>query len=103
MFSSIDIEKNCRSSKQSFWLYFTLSKISLIRRVVVLAEKLTSENNFIFSEHTVSTTAIIHFFTKSPSVNGLLSFAIDCATLVASKSNIFQLNGLPLKYRNLLF
>ena len=45
------------------------------------AEKLTPENSFIFSEHTVSTTAIIHFFTKSPSVNGLLSFAVNCATL----------------------
>ena len=79
--SSIAIEKNCRSSKQSFWLYFTFSEIFLIRRVMVRAEKLKPKNNFIFSEHTVLTTAIVHFFTKSPTVNGLLFFAIDFATL----------------------
>ena len=63
---------------------------------MVRAEKLKPENNFIFSEHTVSATAIIHFFTKSPSVNGRLLqlIVLPCS----SKSNIFQFSDLPLKY-----
>ena len=47
---------------------------------MVCAEKLKPENNFVFSEHTVLTTAITHFFTKSPLVNGFLSFSLDRAT-----------------------
>ena len=47
---------------------------------MVCAEKLKSENNFIFSEHTDLTRAIIDFFTKSPLVNGFLSFAINFAS-----------------------
>ena len=72
------------------WLqqYFTFSEISLIRPVMVFAKKLISENSFIFSKHTVSTT-VFH----------LLLLIV----LLASKSNIFQFSGLPLKYKTLQF
>ena len=72
---------NKTKQSKSFWLYFTFSEIFLIRRIMVRAEKLKPENNFISSKHTVSTAAIIHFFTKSPSVNGLFSIAVNCATM----------------------
>ena len=43
---------------------------------MIVAEKPTTKNSFVFSRHTVSTTVIIYFFTNSPSINGLLPFAI---------------------------
>ncbi len=80
LLSSSANAKNSNSFTFSCSWAYTLSPISSIRLVIVLADRLTAFKTSFLSGHTSSATAFIHFLTNSPSLNGLPLVAISLAT-----------------------